>query len=84
MQFKSSRIKIDTGITKPTLSYKNMLECNWRIHPTGFTIAFHYMKSNILDTEIKDQLVTLKLDNQMTLNRQSTVLKYCYIITWII
>ena len=62
----------------------NMLECNWQSQPTGYTRAFHHMKSNILDTEINYQLVTLKLDNQITLNLQCTVLKYCCGITWII
>ena len=51
--FKSSSTKIDTGISKPTWSYKHMWECNWQIHPMGYTRAFHYMKSNILITEIK-------------------------------
>ena len=53
IQFKSSNTEIDTGISKPTLSYKNMWECNWQIHSMGYTRAFHYMKSNILITEIK-------------------------------
>ena len=36
IQFESPSTEIDTSITKPTLSYKNVQGCNWQIHSIEF------------------------------------------------